>query len=67
MQSLKKFLTESGMAQSALAEKLGVSQPTVSAWLAGEFRPDMGRLAAISRITGVAVEKLVRELDRSAA
>jgi transcriptional regulator with XRE-family HTH domain len=41
---VKKKLT-----QAALAERVGVTKASVSGWEIGTARPDIGRLAALSR------------------
>ena len=60
MQKLKLFI-DTQMSQTQLAEKLGVSQPTVSDWVNGNTRPSFERLADLSRITGISIEDLVKE------
>lgn len=42
-----------GLSQKALAEKLGVSQPSVSAWLAGTTRPEPEVREALENLFGI--------------
>jgi transcriptional regulator with XRE-family HTH domain len=61
MQRLKQFLLDSNMTQAQLAERMGVSQPTVWEWVHGESRPSFDRLISISKITGISIDELVKE------
>lgn len=44
---------DAGRSQTELAKLLGVSQPSVSAWLRGESRPEDHHREAIEIITGI--------------
>jgi len=44
-----------GLSQKAFAAELGVSEATVSAWVAGRTLPDMRKIPAIEAATGGAV------------
>ncbi len=63
---LKLLREEEGITQSALAEKLGVSQSAVAQWEAGTRVPTAGAIVAIARyfdtsadfILGIVDEKL---------
>lgn len=61
MRRLKQFLLDSKMTQADLAERMGVSQPTVWEWVHGESIPTVARLIEISRITGITIDDLVKE------
>ena len=51
----------SGLSQEELAEKLDVSRQAVSKWELGTAKPDLKRLAAISRFYGVPTDALLSE------
>ena len=51
--ALKAFLSAGSLSQSSLAARLGIAQPSVSAWLAGTTRPQAHYREAIERIAGV--------------
>lgn len=51
-QWLKTERMANGLIQTELAEKLGVSQPTVSLWELGKQTPDQNQLAALKKILG---------------
>ncbi len=48
-------LRHRGLSQKAFAAELGVSEATVSAWVAGRTLPDMRKIPAIEAATGGAV------------
>ena len=57
MNSIQQAIEYLG-SQSALAGKLGVTQPTVSEWLRGERQVPVDRCTDIERETGVPCEEL---------
>lgn len=59
MERLKRWLADTGTTQSALGEKLKVSQPTVSDWVSGENSPSIGNLRKLSEITGISIDDLL--------
>ena len=67
MSKLKRYLEDSEMTQAGLAIAVGVSQPTVSDWINGEMSPSLGNLVVLSRITGIALDELVRDFARDVA
>lgn len=42
-----------GLSQAALAEKLGVEQPTVQRWEKGKREPDLAQLISLANVLGV--------------
>jgi transcriptional regulator with XRE-family HTH domain len=48
-----------GLTQTALAERLGTTQPNVSAWVNGSREPNREHLAAMSRLFGCSVDYLM--------
>lgn len=51
--ALKKWIAANS-SQTAVAELLGVRQPTVSAWVSGHARPEPHLRDAIAELTGIA-------------
>lgn len=49
--------------QTTLAEKLCVSQQTVSRWVTGRFQPDIEQLIALAKVFNVSVDYLVGMSD----
>lgn len=50
---------EKGMTQSQLAEKLGVTNKTVSRWENGNYMPDLSLLAPLSKVLEITLEELL--------
>lgn len=50
---IKSSRIESGLSQSDLAQKAGVSQPTVANWESGSHIPRQGAMEKISEVLGV--------------
>jgi transcriptional regulator with XRE-family HTH domain len=53
----------SGLTLAAIAERLGVSKPTVWAWEQGKARPVEGRIEALAETLGVARSELTPDRD----
>lgn len=51
--ALRGTMAAAGLSQQALAEKLGVKQPSVSAWLKGDSRPDAVQRDALEVTLGI--------------
>ncbi len=51
------------MSQTQIAERLGISQPAVSARLLGRTPFDVNELVAIAEVLGVPVSTLIGEKD----
>lgn len=60
---LHRMRDEAGLTMAALAEKLGVSKPTIWAWEQGKARPVGHRIAAIAEVFGVAPGELLAGRD----
>lgn len=56
--NLRDYRKASGLKQSELAEKIGVSQKTVSSWETGRTEPTMKDVASICNLLDVSVEQL---------
>ena len=58
---MAKARRDSGMTQSDVAEKLGVTFQAVSLWERGESLPDMDNLIGLAKLLGVSVTSLVED------
>jgi len=56
---IKEFRETCGMTQSALAERLGVSDKTVSKWETGRGYPDITMIEPLARTLGISVIELM--------
>ena len=56
---INKLRKEKGMTQLQLAERLHISDKTVSKWERGQGCPDVSLLTDLSRVFGVDLEKLL--------
>lgn len=59
--NLLRVIERRGMNQSELAEKMGVSDATVSYWLSGAKTPRMDRVAKLSKLLNVSIHTLTDE------
>lgn len=57
---MKKYRTEAGLSQDALAEKIFVSRQTISNWETGKNYPDINSLLRMSDVFGVSVDTLLK-------
>ena len=64
MKTLRQYLKRNGISQVDFAKQVGVSQPTVWAWLHGRKNPSLNHLNKLADLTGLTVDSL---LDRRAA
>ena len=64
MRNLSKHMKARGITQVELARLMGVSQPTVWAWIHGYKTPTRDNLIKLADVTGLTVDSL---LDRKAA
>lgn len=56
---LKEILAEKGIKQTFIADKLGVSNTTVSLWVLGRTEPTLTNLMKLSEVLGVDVSILI--------
>ena len=61
MTNLQRMRKEKGMSQKELADALGVTQGTVSAWESGRWDPTVENLRAVAKVLGVTVDELIGE------
>ena len=59
--SLKR--KQKNMTQEQLAEKLGVSNKTISKWENGTSDPSTSNLFALAKLYGISVEELLKEVE----
>ena len=61
MTNLQRIRKEKGLSQKELADALGVTQGTVSAWESGRWDPTVENLRAVAKVLGVTVDELIGE------
>ncbi|MBO4325272.1 MAG: helix-turn-helix domain-containing protein [Lachnospiraceae bacterium] len=57
---MKKYRSEAGLSQDALAERIYVSRQTVSNWETGKNYPDINSLLRMSEVFGITVDTLLK-------
>lgn len=57
---MKKYRSELGLSQDALAEKIYVSRQTISNWETGKNYPDVNSLIRMSEVFGITVDALLK-------
>lgn len=62
---LKELMKQYDYKQVPLAEKLGVSQQTISRWVNGKFQPDIDQLLMLGKLFNVTVDDLLGQSDDS--
>lgn len=67
MQHVQRFLEQRDLTQEEFADQVGVTQGTVSLWLAGSKRPSLDNLLRIASITRIPIEKLIADLQKQVA
>lgn len=61
MERLKQYLDQQQISQTELAQRVGVSQPTVWGWLSGKSLPAATTLKKLAVVTGMTVDELLDE------
>ena len=59
-EKLRTLRREKGLSQEELAAMVGVSRQALSKWEAGQSRPELDKLLALSDIFSVTMDSLVR-------
>lgn len=59
MKNLKDILEDNDMTQKAFAEKIGVTESTVSNWVTGKTEPSMSDLIRTATLFKVSIDKLI--------
>lgn len=62
--TLRELVKAKGYTQVTLAERLGVSQPTVWGWLNGRTIPQTKDLPRIAKALGVSITTLIKTLNK---
>ena len=66
-QNLQKIRSEKNLSQEQLADKIGVSRQTISAWESGKASPELDKTTAISKLFSVSIDELVGEIKTEAS
>lgn len=66
-QNLQKIRSEKNLSQEQLADKIGVSRQTISAWESGKASPELDKITAISKLFSVSIDELVGEIRTEAS
>ena len=66
-QNLQKLRSEKNLSQEQLADKIGVSRQTISAWESGKASPELDKITAISKLFSVSIDELVGEIKTEAS
>ena len=66
-QNLQKIRSEKNLSQEQLADKIGVSRQTISAWESGKASPELDKITAISKLFSVSIDELVGEIETEAS
>ena len=59
MNELQRIRKEKGVSQQELADALGVTQGTISAWESGRWNPTVENLRAAAQFLGVSIDELI--------
>lgn len=62
MTLIEKYIRDAGISQSELARRLGVSQPTVSDWIAGKMTPSGNKVLSLAKEMGITPERVLKQL-----
>lgn len=63
--ALKYYRRESGLRQSDIARRLGVSQNAVSSWETGRTEPNLGQISELCKILDCPIEELTNSRARN--
>lgn len=59
--NIKRLRTDAGMTQAELADKLGVTRPTITQWETGWSSPRMGSIEKLADIFKVSKSRIVED------
>jgi len=57
-QNLQKLRAEKNISQEQLADKIGVSRQSISAWESGKSSPELEKLIALSELFEISLDEL---------
>lgn len=63
LKKLKAIRMQKGFSQSGLAEKMGISQNTISQWENGERAPSVSMLKKLTVILECSADTLLEDID----
>ncbi len=66
MKVLRTYLEITGITQAELAKRAGLSHEEVSLYVNGKREPRAAKLRALSRATGISVERLIDSIEEQA-
>ena len=66
-QNLQKIRAEKNISQEQLADKIGVSRQSVSAWESGKSSPELEKLIALSELFEISLDELTGEISTKKA
>lgn len=66
-QNLQKLRAEKNISQEQLADKIGVSRQSVSAWESGKSSPELDKLIALSELFEISLDELTGEISNKKA
>ncbi len=66
-QNLQKLRAEKNISQEQLADKIGVSRQSVSAWESGKSSPELEKLIALSELFEISLDELTGEISTKKA
>lgn len=59
-ENIRRFRSQMGISQDALAEKLGVARQSISKWERDAATPELEKLMAMAELFGVTLDELVK-------
>ena len=62
-QNLQKLRAEKNISQEQLADKIGVSRQSISAWESGKSSPELEKLIALSELFEISLDELTGEIS----
>lgn len=66
-QNLQKLRAEKNISQEQLADKIGVSRQSVSAWESGKSSPELDKLIALSELFEISLDELTGKISTKKA
>ena len=66
-QNLQKLRAEKNISQEQLADKIGVSRQSISAWESGKSSPELEKLIALSELFEISLDELTGEISTKKA
>ena len=51
------------LGQKAVAKELNSSQPSISEWLKGDYKPSITKIPALAKLLDMPVDELIKEIN----